>query len=133
MSELRSIPLSTAEQQDSKPADSFDDLAALRLGQDFRSSGRVPLKVPVRKPMAQAFVRVRPGSEWRIDTAILEDKSELERDRYLVSAAMREELSSECYAATLFTTITRQGSLFLWPVRLPDVGGRDNDFWPGCG
>jgi hypothetical protein len=42
---------------------------------------------------------------------------------------MRTVLASEIVTATLHLAIDRQGDPFLWPVRLPDVNGKDNRYW----
>jgi hypothetical protein len=70
--------------QGSLPPDPFDP-ASLRLGQDFVSSigvKKVLTVVRCRKPSRQEFVRVRPGVEWRLETAVYEDK--VQRETYLV-------------------------------------------------
>jgi hypothetical protein len=105
------------------------DLAKLRVDQDFLET--TPVKkllttVPVRKPGGQDFIRVHSSPAYRDLMAILELKED--RESYLVNLAAVPELKSECFAATLFTAITRSGTLFLWPVRVPAVNGRTNDW-----
>lgn len=109
-------------------ADPFD-LTALRLGQDFGAAIGVKkaiTTVPVRKPDKQSFVRVRPGEAWRLQTFLLEFKEE--RESYLVAPALWPELGAELKPVCLFTGITRQGVLFLWPIKLPGADGRA-DSW----
>lgn len=101
------------------------DLARLRLGQDF--ADRVGVKkalitVPVRKPDRQSFVRVHPDPSWRLDTAVITLKDE--RETYLVDPSLWPELPGELTPTGLFTAVTRQGVVFLWPVRLPGPDGR---------
>jgi hypothetical protein len=106
--------------------DPFDP-ARLRLGQDFSAAvgvRKVLTTVPCRKPWRQEFIRVRPGEEWRLETGLFEDR--INRDVYLVGPELWPELAAEVYPAFLFTTITRQGNVFLWPCRLPGVDGRTN-------
>ena len=101
------------------------DIESLRLTQDFGDLVGVKKKlvtVPVRKPNRQSFVRVHPEESYRLETAILELKEE--RETYLVDRGLRSELSGEIVATALYTAITRQGVVFLWPVRLPDSSGR---------
>src|SRR5205814_3748339 len=38
-------------------------------------------------------------------------------------------LPQEVIYVTLFTAINRQGVVFLWPVRLPGVDGKENAWW----
>ena len=106
--------------------DPFDP-DALRLSQDFAQLADVKpvlATVPVRKPGRQDYVRVRPDSEFQITTAIVQLKDE--REDYLVAPELRHELFGELVPMTLFTAISRQGVLFLWPCRIPDETGRSN-------
>jgi hypothetical protein len=107
------------------------DPAALRLDQSFSADACGVKKllnvVPVRKPGKQDFIRVHPDPAYRLGpAAILELKDD--REIYLVTPQMTTELPGEFTMATLFTTITRQGVLSVWPVRLPDPAGRTNEW-----
>jgi len=102
------------------------DLTRLRLGQDFAEKVGVKkmlLTVPVRKPDRQSFVRVHPDPAWRLDTATLILKDE-QRETYLVDPSLWSELPGEVVPTALFTAMTRQGVVILWPVRLPGPDGR---------
>src|SRR5262249_54334251 len=96
--------------------DPFDP-AALRLDQSFPGAGvkKLLTTVPVRKPNRQDFVRVHPGEDYRLTTAIVELKEE--REFYLITPQIIPAITGEYVAATLFTAINRQGVLSLWPVR----------------
>jgi len=104
------------------------DPKALRLDQSFADKAGVKkliTTVPVRKPNRQVFVRVHPDeSYWLTPAAIIESKEE--RETYLVLPEMAKELPGEFAAATLFTAITRQSVLFIWPVKLPAPDGKYN-------
>ncbi len=103
------------------------DLKKLTLSQDFAEIVGVKKKiitVPVRKPHRQSFVRVHPDESWRLETAVLE--SEEDRETYLVDPSIWSELPGEIIPEVLFTTINRQGVVFLWPIRLPGEDGRHN-------
>jgi len=116
------------ESSQPKPTDPFDP-ARLRLSQDFAGelgAKKLLTTVPVRKPDKQAFVRVHPDANYRLNTAILEMKGE--REIYLVDRSLWSGLGQEVYGATLFTAITRQGLLFLWPVRLPGSDGKISEW-----
>jgi hypothetical protein len=105
------------------------DPARLRLSQDFASHvgvKKVLTTVPCRKPNRHEFVRVRPGEDWRLETAVFEDKAV--RETYLVDPAVVADLSNELFPACLFLTITRQGDVSLWPVRLPGSDGKTNSW-----
>jgi hypothetical protein len=116
--------------QPEKPApenpDSFPDLSALRLSQNFLETGgakKLLTTVPVRKPGKQDFVRVHPAPEFREPFAviILADDNE----RYLVTAQIAAALPAEIATEMFYTAINRQRVLFLWPVRLPSSDGRE--------
>lgn len=106
--------------------DPFDP-ARYRLSQDFAAGlgvKRVLTTVPVRKPYRQEFVRVRPGETWRLETALLEDT--VNRETFLVEPRLVPELTDDVTATVLFTAISRQQAVFLWPVKLPRPDGRSN-------
>jgi hypothetical protein len=108
--------------------DTFD-LSRLRLSQHFADQigvKKVLLTVPVRKPDRQWFVRTHPDPAYRCEVAILEVKED--RESYLVDPALWPELPGEVVAKLVFTSINRQGVIFLWPVRLPNPNGR-HDEW----
>ena len=112
------------EVQEMSQTEQFD-ITRLRLPQDFGSSigvKKLLTTVPVRKPGKQDFVRVHPDEGWRLQTAVLELKEE--REIYLVDPPLWNELVGEISPRILFTAVSRQGVLFLWPVRLPGEDGR---------
>jgi hypothetical protein len=105
------------------------DLDKLRLSQDFAANLGVKkalLTVPVRKPGRQDFFRVHPSEDWRLETAVLELQEE--RETYLVDKYLWGQLPGELIPKVLYTVITRQGVLMLWPIRLPREDGR-HDEW----
>jgi hypothetical protein len=104
--------------------------AALRLSQSF--AGAVGVKkllttVPVRKPNRQDFVRVHPDPAYReTPVAIIELKED--RETYLLSPSIAQQLPGEFNAVTLNTAINRQGVLQIWPVKLPGSDGKHNEW-----
>ena len=106
------------------------DPAALRLDHSFAESVGVKkllTTVPVRKPNRQDFVRVYSDPGYRLTPAAIIELKE-DREVYLVVPAMAMELPGEFTAATLFTTINRQGVLSLWPVKMPGPDGKHNEW-----
>ena len=106
------------------------DPASLRLDQNFAETVGVKkhlMTVPVRKPNRQDFVRVHPDSSYRLTPAAIIEVKE-DREVYLVTPNMAQDLPGEFAAATLFTTINRQGVLHLWPVKLPGPDGKHNEW-----
>ena len=127
-------PLATAEAPMSSlqgEADRLDapdpfDPTSLRLdpSAELIAVKKVIVRVPVRKPGPQEFVRVHPDPGRRLDTALIELKEE--RETYLLAPALRAELGDEAKPVRLYTAISRAGALFLWPVALPGPDGRHN-------
>jgi len=104
--------------------DPFDP-ARLRLSQEGGAEVGVRkalLTVPIRKPNRQWFVRVHPDEAYRLQVALLELKEE--RESYLVQPDLCPELPGEVSPMLLVTAINRQGVVFLWPIRMPDLNGR---------
>ena len=117
------------EATNTQAPDPFDP-ANLRLDQSFTETvgvKKLRLTIPVRKPSPQDFVRVHPDPTYRENFPIIELKDE--REEYIVTAALVPELANEFVTKTLFTAINRQGTLFLWPVRLPPPDGKNLEWW----
>jgi len=114
------------------PAPDPFDPARLRLSQDFAATVGVRkalLSIPCRKPSKEWFVRVHPDESYRLTTAVIELKEE-DRETYLVAPALWPELAAESTFSprAIFTAMSRQGTLFLWPVRMPGADGKSNDW-----
>lgn len=112
------------------PPDPFDP-ASLRLTGDMTASLGVKkalLTVPTRKPDKAWWVRVHPNAEYSLTTAVIELKEE--REVYLTAPHLWQELSTEATFSprALFTAITRQGVLFLWPIRMPGPDGKVDEW-----
>jgi hypothetical protein len=107
--------------------DIFANLDSLRLSADaaaFDGTSEVLTHVPVRKPNRHEFCRTRAEPEYWFDTGVFEDKEE--RETFFVAPPMREALVGEIKPVLLVPTITRQGVLLLWPLKLPTEGQRHN-------
>jgi N6-adenosine-specific RNA methylase IME4 len=114
---------------DGPPRDIFDDIASLRLDQNFiKSAGveKMTTTVPVRRPNPQDFVRVHPDASYRENLAVIELKED--REVYLLAPHIACELPNEFSMVSLYTTINRQGVVSLWPVKLPTPDGRANEW-----
>jgi hypothetical protein len=77
--------------------DIFDDLEALKVGQDFKTGAAPALlrQVPVRRPKATDWFRVYPDSNYRQTLSLIENKDEGEV--YIITPQMREELCGQHY------------------------------------
>jgi hypothetical protein len=108
---------------------SFDpfDPANLRLDPEYLKTGGVKkllTTVPVRKPNKQDFIRVHPDPDYRLcGVAIIELRED--RETYLVSPYYARQLDPQTFNhCNLYLTVNRQKVVFLWPVKLPEPGGR---------
>jgi len=117
-----------------KPVDPFDP-ASLRLTQDFLKTGGVAkhyTTIPARKPGAAEWFRLHPAADYRLDTLILEMKSEgvVGGETYLIAPHLHGELAAMpmVSARRLYFGVTRLGTPFVWPVRLPSADGRPNSW-----
>jgi hypothetical protein len=109
--------------------DPFDP-AILRLDQSFAEGAQVKkllTTVPVRKPNPQDFVRVRPEEAYRLVAALIVLRDD--REVYLVPPLLASDLQGEWTPHVIYTSISRQGAVFLWPVRLPGSDGRQLEWW----
>jgi hypothetical protein len=112
------------------PPDPFDP-ANLRLSQDFLSTGGVKkhtTSVPTRKPSKEEWFQVNPSPGYTLDTLMLELKDS--RECYLIAPVLWNELATEPTVSPrrLHVALNRDGTLFVWPLRLPRADGR-RDRW----
>jgi hypothetical protein len=103
------------------------DLASLRMSQDYAAAVGIvkPLtRVPIRKPSKEWWVRTWPDSEYRLVTMVL--ALDEDDEVYLIDQDLWPHLADEPTVSPrlLVPTITRQGDLFIWPIRLPDANGK---------
>ena len=109
--------------------DPFDP-AKLRLTQGTATFGvkKHTTTLPVRKPSKEWFVRCHDDPAYRLETCVLELKEDSEI--YLVYPDVRDDLAGESTVSPrlLVTAINKQGTPFLWPIRLSGPDGR-HDEW----
>jgi hypothetical protein len=101
------------------PIDPFDP-SALRVSAvaDIQVE-KVLTAVPVRKPGRNEFFRVNRDPKFQVDTYILEREDGMDRQAYLVTPAAQEFVLEELRLVRLLTGISRKGTVFLWPCKLP--------------
>lgn len=105
------------------------DPKRLRLSQNFAELAgvkKILSTVPTNKPNRQEFIRTHPDPSYRLETAVLEMKED--RETYLVDPDLWSDLPGEVVPKILYTTINRQGTVRIWPIRLPGEDGR-HDAW----
>lgn len=114
------------------PPDPFD-LESLAIPGDIATSAvkKAVTTVPVRKPHRQEFVRVHPVLRGAV--AVITDKNDSNAEYLLTGRAFiqsaSEALPGEVVGKMLYLTVSRQGTLFLWPVRLQNTDGRAENDW----
>lgn len=125
--ELEPLPV-TADEAAVPPVveDLFSNLEAIRIDPASTvdpSVVRVTPHIPIRKPSKESFIRVHP--EYSLDTTVLELKED--QSVQLVNPTLRSALATESCVVVrrLALGITRQGTPFIWPLRLPAEGKRD--------
>jgi hypothetical protein len=111
-------------------ADPFDP-ATLRLTQNFLKTGGVKKHIPSlssRKATKEEWFQVRSEPEFTLDTLVLELKDSGET--YLIAPGLHADLVTEktVTARRILVAVNRQGSPFLWPLKLPSPDGRQ-DRW----
>lgn len=111
------------------PLDPFDP-ASLRLDPGT-AAGAIGVKrklvtMKVGKPDKMEFCRVHPDENYRIETALVEDK--INHESYIVAPALWKELPDFICPVRLVLAVNRHGSPFLWPAKLPDPNGRSMDW-----
>ena len=86
--------------------------------------------IPVGKPKNQTFVRVHsdPAFHKIYGIETVQEEGRITKDHYIVAPNMVPVLSGEFHPATLYVGITKQGNLFVWPIKLPEEGGRANNW-----
>jgi len=98
----------------------------LRMAQDFSLPAvkKVLATIPVQKPDRQVFFRVCPEESYRIQAATLDIRAN--RETYIVLPEVAEEIQDVIRIQTLYLGVTRQEDIFIFPVTLPGVDGKDN-------
>ena len=95
-------------------------------GAAAKSSVLIP---SVRKPDKIWWVQVHPDKSYTQEIALVEDNSQISDNLYIVHPNMRDvvEAADVHYGVRqLSLTITRQGTIFFWQVKLPRLGMQMN-------
>lgn len=107
------------EDFENKPQSQTSNLRNLRLSQDYEDMADVTkavTAVSIGKPHYQTFFRVHP--EWQAGYPVFEKKQEGKNEFFIVDTKAVPELASEVTPRLIVPLITRDGSLYVWPLRV---------------
>ena len=127
----RLVPPDDQPDDQANTPDAFNPCAPENLRIDLNISEgvgvkKVVLTIPVRKPSNQDFIRVHPSPDFRLALAVIELRDD--RETFLVLPSIARDIPGEYVTVMLYACINRAGNVFLWPVRLPGVDGRQLDW-----
>jgi hypothetical protein len=105
-----------------------DFLASLRLDQSYTEAAvgvrKVLGTVRVQKPNKTDFFRVHPSHS--LDCFAVELKEE--REVYFITPALAQLVAEFCEPVRLRLYVIRQGTAFLWPIKLPKEDRRVDEW-----
>jgi hypothetical protein len=110
----------------------FDDLEAIRLSPEDTAglgSREVLIRVPVRRPRKQEYIRCHPDPAMSLAVALYVDDDDGEA--YFVAPVMRGNgVLAGCVKPTLLQlSILRGDALFIWPLTIPNTEGGGGRSW----
>ena len=102
--------------------------ASLLLPQDFLDGGLVEsirTFIPVGKPERTWWFRICQDESYELANTLVLD---YEGETFLIAPSIREDLLSEACVGQrrIVTGVTKEGKLFLWPLKPPRPNGRTN-------
>jgi hypothetical protein len=101
------------------------NLEDFRINQDFAAHLQVRktvVTVPVQKPDRQTWVYIHPDPTFRMSVGVLDDREN--RRTYVVTPQILPEVIGDLIPKMLVAYATKQSTVALWPIRLPDESGR---------
>jgi len=103
----------------------------MALSQDYlKAAGATKLPPPVQigKPKKQTFFRIHPDFQQIYGVLEVQLEGRAGKEFYVVMPNMLATLQAEFTPATLLVGMTRQGGLFVWPLKIIAEGERANDY-----
>jgi hypothetical protein len=101
--------------------------ANFRLSQTFEGGATSKdSTITVHKPEKHSWFTVHPDQAYHCPALVLDLKQD--RETYLIGKDLRDELAMELTPKLLVPCISRQGSIFIWPVSLPTGDGPANSW-----
>ncbi len=99
-------------------------LQDLTLPQNFEekfSERKRGISIVVKRPDSLTYVRFHPSDEYHYKGCVLEFKDK--KEYYLVSSDVATLLEKDLKYKLFALGISRQGSLFIWPISTPNSSG----------
>ena len=108
-----------------RPAEDID-LDAIALPQNFSDLAAVQTDaaIKIQKPPKQTWFAPHPDQKLLRQFATMEDHGDFKAIYVLNPTVLVDLEKSDWASRILVPCITRQGTLFLWPVRVPDDEGK---------
>jgi hypothetical protein len=107
-----------------RTAEQIDLLTKTRCEQNYADhikTRRKAVTVPIHNPDKQAWIFIHPDPAWHVVRPLLVDK--INRRTYVVMPQLEPEVADDLKMKKLVTYATRQGSINLWPISMPDEFG----------
>lgn len=122
-------PLHAVDDASQEPIDPHDPDALRALAPDVGLTEHVLITVAARKPARTEFFRVHPDPAFSIDWRVLEREGDSGREIYWVAPAFASAAPTEIRPVRLFTCMSKRGTTFLWPARLPSADSSTARRW----
>lgn len=87
---------------------------------------RLHNNIRIKKPSKGIFIRVHQDPKFQISVSLYKDSKD--GSHYFICDNVIQEFPTKVAPMTLYTSITREGDLFLWPVRLKESMNRPNSW-----
>ena len=103
---------------------------ALRLPPAFEHNAgvrKVISTIPVRKPHSQEWIRVHSGEDFSDNFGVIILKEE--NEYYLLHPNLVGAYENEMTRVRIFTVMSMNKNLFMWPCKLPGSGHKNADSW----
>jgi hypothetical protein len=113
------------------------DIASIAGDPDYLDTAGTTVQITTvskDKPKSESFFRLHPGPAFQdIFGTIKQPKpgQKIGHDFYVVLPNMFPALQGEFYRAKYFLGKTRQGDLFVWPIRMPEDDAKA-DYYNSC-
>jgi hypothetical protein len=131
---LQADPLAAAATAELNTSTFFEELENLRLEEGETQGpgvGREILtRVPVRRPGRKEFVQCHPDPGMTVAMALYtDDGDDGDGEAYVVTREMREVFGYDVVPTLLQLSIMRNGTVFIWPLKIPQADGGRGKSW----